>query len=63
VNETVASGVNTASGVDSSYGATYFPWGEYPDQVEKYNWVYGVLAAVVWLTGIMLMWVFGLLAK
>ena len=54
---------NTVTGIDSSHGAACFPWEEYDDKVEQFQWVYGVLAAVVWLTGIMLMWVFGLFVK
>ena len=63
VTEIVPTAFNTVTGMDSSHGAAYFPWEEYDGSVEQYNWVYGVLAAVVWLTGIMLMWAFGLLAK
>ena len=63
VNETVATAANVAAGVDSSCSATYFPWEEYDNKVEQFEWVYGVLAAVVWLTGIMLMWVVSVLVK
>ena len=42
VNETVATAANVAAGVDSSCSATYFPWEEYDNKVEQFEWVYGV---------------------
>jgi hypothetical protein len=75
VNDIVATAVNLTGGVDSSYSATYFPWVQVKDigsnkviyippsvvvpYEERFGCYYGFLAAVIWLVGVMVLWLIG----
>jgi len=79
VNDTVATAVNLTAGVDSSYSATYFPWVQVNDigsnkviyvppsvvvlDKERSGCYYGFLAAVIWLIGVIVLWLVGGLVK